>query len=123
MRIKATKKHLEARLKERSPEYLIDISPAMVKKYADGSMEFETEHLAWIAAMRKYKPVRQALSSFYNTKCAEFRQQCGDYQKIKECSCVLGKTTPCKQRKIPVEKLICEKGYFNLSKEKEVVTN
>ncbi len=59
MIIKATKKNLEQRLKERSSEYLSEIEPAIVKRHDDGSFDCDTEHPAWKAAMVKYKPVRK----------------------------------------------------------------
>ncbi len=63
MIIKVTKQQLESRLKNRSPEYISEISPAIVSKYADGSIGFESEHPAWKAAMAKYRPVREATKS------------------------------------------------------------
>jgi len=76
---KVTKQQLEQRLKERSPEYLKEITPAIVKAYADGSMDFETEHPAWVAAMVKHRPVREAMNQSppQNTKCKFASCGCG----------------------------------------------
>ena len=74
--IKVTKKQLEDRIKTRSPEYLDDIRPAMVKKYADGSMDFNDQHPAWIAAMEKYRPVRNKPISVGKSPCKYAVRDC-----------------------------------------------
>ena len=44
---------------KRPPEYASEIEPAITQRFADGSIEVDTHHPAWQAAMAKYRPVRR----------------------------------------------------------------
>jgi hypothetical protein len=53
--IRVTPQQLEARLRERPPEYLSEIAPALVRTLPGGVQEYNERHPAWRAAVRKYR--------------------------------------------------------------------
>lgn len=53
--IRVTPQQLEARLRERPPEYLGEIAPALVRTLPGGVQEYDERHPAWRAAVRKYR--------------------------------------------------------------------
>lgn len=125
MIIKVTKQQFRTRLKNRAPEYLSEISPAIVKTYVDGSMDFETEHPSWVAAMAKYRPVREAekrkpCEGEVKMKMVEERQkekermnkickECGKYKSKNECFSVLLRI---KHWKCGTPRPVCPDGKF-----------
>lgn len=45
-------------LSKRPPEYASEIEPFITRRFADGSIEVDTHHPAWQAAMAKYRSAR-----------------------------------------------------------------
>jgi hypothetical protein len=52
---------IQARAAERPPEYLQEITPALVCVRPDGVHEYNDQHPAWRAAVKKYRPVPRGL--------------------------------------------------------------
>lgn len=53
--IHVTRDQLTERLSQRPSEYLREIEPAIVHHCADGGLDFDDRHPAWLAALAKYR--------------------------------------------------------------------
>ena len=51
-------------LAKRPPEYASEIEPAITQRFADGSIEVDTHHPAWQAAMAKYRSTHHIKDCF-----------------------------------------------------------
>ena len=56
--ITVTAAQFTERLSQRPPEYLVEITPAMIRSLPNGNIEFDETHPAWSAAVAKYSAAR-----------------------------------------------------------------
>ena len=59
--IRVSAAQLQARAAERPPEYLLEIAPALARMLPDGVQEYDEQHPAWRAAVKKYRPAARGL--------------------------------------------------------------
>jgi hypothetical protein len=65
--IRITRCMIAERLAERPPGYWSDLSPAIVERFADGSVIFDQDHPAWRIALHKYSNI-QAIPPDFDPK-------------------------------------------------------